>query len=305
MSSCLLRKNACTQGCRIRLKTLLETPQGVVAVRHVARTSCTHMARGRGIMMKRLEAPCHCGSQWISTGWTCNSCYNTGTAWCFLRRTGTCSYEIATYYREIWVQFHTDRWWVNQEAQVPFISRCICVAMIHIMERHRGQSCAKWMLQRVESHFGMEVVLPGSMPMTAGDDDLIEYKRSNFIPWLDKEFTLEIHVETLTGETKKLMHWTHCFEEGEDDWTMGDVLSWVKEEYPTPQNRRHMLALCDRVLDEPSTNLETPIRTYLHRYCRDYNSNSTELQLRCTLIFVNNIERSDNILQTGEPFWVN
>ena len=84
MSFFLLRKNGCTHGCRIRLKKFLETPQGVVAVRHVARTSCTHMARGRGLMMKRLEAPCHCGSQWISTGWTCTSCYNTGMAWYFL-----------------------------------------------------------------------------------------------------------------------------------------------------------------------------------------------------------------------------
>ena len=164
------------------------------------------------------------------------------------------------------------------------------------------------MLERVESYLDGMIVLPASMPMPAADDDLIdddliEYKRSNCLPWLDKEFTLEIHVETLTGETKNLMHWTHCFEKGEDDYTMGDVLSWVKDKYPTPQNRRHKLALCDRVLDDTSTNLETPIRTYLHRYCRDYNSNSTELQLRCTLIFVNNIERSDNILQIGEPFW--
>ena len=36
-----------------------------------------------------------------------------------------------------------------------------------------------------------------------------------------------------------------------------------------------MLALCDRVLDDTSTVLETPIRTYLHRYCRDYNINRT------------------------------
>ena len=161
------------------------------------------------------------------------------------------------------------------------------------MEGHRGQSCAKWMLQRVESYFGREIVLPASMPMTAADDDLIEYQRSNFIPWLDKKFTLEIHVETLTGETERLMYWT--FEEGEDDYTMGDVLSWVKDKYTTPKNRRQELALCDRVLDDTSTDLETPIRTYLHRYCRDYNSNSTELQLRGTLIFVNNIERSDHM----------
>ena len=163
------------------------------------------------------------------------------------------------------------------------------------MEGHRGQSCAKWMLQRVEIIFGKvrEIVLPASMPRSAADDDLIEYQRSNFIPWLDKKFTLEIHVETLTGETERLMYWT--FEEGEDDYTMGDVLSWAKDKYTTPKNRRQELALCDRVLDDTSTDLETPIRTYLHRYCRDYNSNSTELQLRGTLIFVNNTERSDNM----------
>ena len=166
------------RGCRIRLKKFLETPQGVVAVRHVARTSCTHMARGRGVSLQRLEAPCHCGSQWISTGWNCNSCYNTGTAWCFLRRTGTCSYEIATYYKENWVQFHKARKWRNQESHDQCISSCICISMIHIMEGHRGQSCAKWMLQRVESHFGKgrEIVLPASMPMSAADDDLIEYQ---------------------------------------------------------------------------------------------------------------------------------
>ena len=127
--------------------------------------------------------------------------------------------------------------------------------------------------------------------MTPADDDLMEYQRCNFIPWLDKKFTLEIHVETLTGETEKLMHWT--FEEGEDDYTMGHVLSWAKDKYPTPQNGRHVLALCDRVLDDTSTDLRTPIRTYLHRYCDDYNSNSTELQLRSALIFVNNWDRSD------------
>ena len=62
------------------------------------------------------------------------------------------------------------------------------------------------------------------------------------------------------------MYWT--FEEGEDDYTMGHVLSWAKDKYTTPKNRRQELALCDRVLDDTSTDLETPIRTYLHRYCR-------------------------------------
>ena len=28
-----------------------------------------------------LEALCNCKCQWISTGWTCTSCYNTGSAW--------------------------------------------------------------------------------------------------------------------------------------------------------------------------------------------------------------------------------
>ena len=85
---------------------------------------------------------------------------------------------------------------------------------------------------------------------------------------------------------------------------MGHVLSWAKDKYPTPQNRRHVLALCDRVLDDTSTDLETPIRAYLHRYCRDYNSNFTELQLRGTLIFVNNIERSDNILYANSLTYI-
>ena len=65
-----------------------------------------------------------------------------------------------------------------------------------------------------------------------------------------------------------------------------------QKKYPTPQNRRQELALCDRVLDDRSRDLETPLRTYLHRYCRDYNSNSTELQLRGTLILVDDIEPS-------------
>ena len=178
MNIFLLRKNACTHGCRIRLKKFLETPQGVVAVRHVARTSCTNMARGRGQMIKRLEAPCHCGNQWISTGWTCNSCYNTGTAWCFLERFGACSYEMATCYKEDWVRFHLARWWPwQQDDRINAPSLRICISMIHIMEGHRGQSCAKWMLQRVKSHFGLEILLPASMPMIAVDDDLIEYQR--------------------------------------------------------------------------------------------------------------------------------
>ena len=117
-----------------------------------------------------------------------------------------------------------------------------------------------------------------SRPMASDDDDLIEYQRSNLIPWLDKKFTLEIHVERLTGDTEKIMGCT--FEEGEDDCTMGNVLSRAKDMYPTPKNRRPVLSLCDRVLDDQSAELQTPIRTYLHRYCRDYNSNSTKLQLR-------------------------
>ena len=122
--------------------------------------------------------------------------------------------------------------------------------------------------------------------MGAADDDLIEYPRSNLIPWLDKKFTLEIHVERLNGDTEKIMGCT--FEEGEDDCTMGNVLSRAKDMYPTPKNRRPVLSLCDRVLDDQSAELQTPMRTYLHRYCRDYNGNTTKLQLRATLIFVEN-----------------
>ena len=128
--------------------------------------------------------------------------------------------------------------------------------------------------------------------MGADDDDLIEYPRSNFFPWLDKKLTLEIHVSRLNGDTEKIMGCT--FAEGEDDCTMGKVLSWVKDMYPTPKNRRPVLSLCDRVLDDQSAELQTPIRTYLHRYCRDYNSNSTKLQLRATLIFVKNITWLDH-----------
>ena len=128
--------------------------------------------------------------------------------------------------------------------------------------------------------------------MTAADDDLIEYQRSNSIPWLDKKLTLEIHVERLTGDTEKLMDFT--FEEGEDHCTMGNVLSRAKDRYPAPKNQRPVLTICDRVLNDASTQLQTPIRTYLHRYCRDYNSNSTKLQLRATLIFVKNITWLDH-----------
>ena len=42
--------------------------------------------------------------------------------------------------------------------------------------------------------------------------------------------------------------------------------------------------------------METPLRTYLHRYCRDYNSNSTELRLRGTLILVDDIEPSPGLV---------
>ena len=173
MNIFLLPENECTHGCRIRLKKFSGTPQGVVAVRRVTCSSCTLMALLTDRVRLWLKATCHCGCQWISTGWTCNSCYNTGTAWCFLRRFGACSFEMATYYKENWVQFHSARRWMNQESHDQWISSCICISMIHIMEGHRGQSCAKWMLQRYKSHFELEMLLPASVPMTAVDDNLV------------------------------------------------------------------------------------------------------------------------------------
>ena len=145
------------------------------------------------------------------------------------------------------------------------------------------------MLQTVQSQFpDLELLLPAGRPMATANDGLIlmKHRRCRLVPWLDNKFTLEIHVKRLTGEPEKNM--SYIFEEGEDDCTMGNVLSRAKDMYPTPKNQRPVLSLCDRVLDDQSAELQTPMRTYLHRYCRDYNVNTTKLQLRATLIFVEN-----------------
>ncbi len=46
-----------------------------------------------------------CGCQWISIGWTCNSSWNTDSAWYYLRSLHTNTFEILTLHREDWVKF--------------------------------------------------------------------------------------------------------------------------------------------------------------------------------------------------------
>ena len=152
MNIFLLRATACTHGCRIRLKKFSGTPQGVVAVRHINCSSCTLMAalidarfvgsQGDYSCNDLLEAPCHCRCQWISTGWTCNSCYNTGSAWYYLRSLDTNTFEILTFHREDWVKFR-----IANDTHQDDLN--IWIQMIHVMERHRRQGRARWMLQRV------------------------------------------------------------------------------------------------------------------------------------------------------------
>ena len=132
------------------------TPQGVVAVRHINCSSCTLMAalidarfvgsQGDYSCNDLLEAPCHCRCQWISTGWTCNSCYNTGSAWCYLRSLDTNTFEILTFHREDWVRFR-----IANDTHQDDLN--IWIHMIHVMQKHRRRGRARWMLQRVQNHF--------------------------------------------------------------------------------------------------------------------------------------------------------
>ena len=74
---------------------------------------------------------------------------------------------------------------------------------------------------------------------------------------------------------------------------MGNVLSRVKDTFPTPENQRPKLLLCDNVLERGIDELYSTIRAYLERYCHDYNESTTKLQLHATLIFV---EKTDTPL---------
>ena len=67
---------------------------------------------------------------------------------------------------------------------------------------------------------------------------------------------------------------------------MEDVLSQAKDLYPAPEKTRPMLSLCDRVLHDQSEELQKTIRTYLLHYCDNYHKNTTDLELRATLDFV-------------------
>ena len=79
---------------------------------------------------------------------------------------------------------------------------------------------------------------------------------------------------------------SYSFEDGEDDYTMENVVSQAKDLYPAPDKTRAMLSFGDRVVHDQSDELQRTIRTYLLRYCRDYNVKTTELKLRATLYFV-------------------
>ena len=93
-----------------------------------------------------LEAPCHCKCQWISTGWTCKSCYNTGSAWYYFRTSDGTNFEIQTLHGDDWVKFS-----IGNDTQQHDLS--IWIKMIHVMERNRRQGRARWMLERVQNHF--------------------------------------------------------------------------------------------------------------------------------------------------------
>ena len=54
-----------------------------------------------------------------------------------------------------------------------------------------------------------------------------------------------------------------------------------------PEETRPFLDLCGLVVEAKSAFLQTTVRSYLHQHCRNYNRDTTELQLRATLIFVN------------------
>ncbi len=85
--------------------------------------------------------------------------------------------------------------------------------------------------------------------MTAADDATMDYPTTPDAPsetvsesrptWLDQKFTLEIYVGRLNGNTEKSMY--YIFEPGEDDCTMGNALSRVKDMFPTPENQRPKL----------------------------------------------------------------
>ncbi len=79
---------------------------------------------------------------------------------------------------------------------------------------------------------------------------------------------------------------SYIFEDGEDDYTMENVMSQAKDLYPAPEKTRAMLSFGDRVVHDQRDELQRTIRTYLLRYCRDYNVKTTELKLRATLYFV-------------------
>ncbi len=73
---------------------------------------------------------------------------------------------------------------------------------------------------------------------------------------------------------------------GENNCTMGNVLSRVKDTFPTPENQRPKLLLCDNVLERGIDELYSTIRAYLERYRHDYNGKTRKLQLHATLLFV-------------------
>ena len=56
--------------------------------------------------------------------------------------------------------------------------------------------------------------------------------------------------------------------------------------FPTPENQRPKLLLCDNVLERGIDELYSTIRAFLERYCHDYNEKTKKLQLHATLLFV-------------------
>ena len=97
-------------------------------------------------------------------------------------------------------------------------------------------------------------------------------------------FVLEIHVKTSNGDTEKTM--SYIYEFGEDDYTMANVMFRAKDLFPTPEKTRPILTLCDRVLHDQSEELQKTIKTYLLHYCENYSKQTSFLELRATLDFV-------------------
>ena len=98
-------------------------------------------------------------------------------------------------------------------------------------------------------------------------------------------FVLEIHVKTSNGDTEDTISYMCEFGE-EDVFTMATVMFRTKDCFPPPENTRPILTLCNRALHDQSEELQKTIKTYLLHYCENYSKQTSFLELRATLDFV-------------------